>query len=199
MKTRILCHPSSKYLNEKELILALINGDEQAFRKLYKMYSASLLGVITKIVIQREIAEDLLQDCFVKISKSIVHYDQAKGRLFTWMLNIARNIAIDHIRLVSSKNGKKTFELDDVRSELMNKPAEQFNIDTIGLKKLIDQLCTKHREMIHLAYFQGYTHAEIADLLQMPLGSVKTAIRLAIVALRKRFCFENGGDFALSA
>lgn len=191
MKTRILIHPAYRNMNETELILAIRDGDQHAFKKLYKMYAATLLGIITRIVVQKETAEDLLQECFVKISKSIVFYDQGKGRLFTWMLNIARNIAIDHLRLASSRNGKKTYDLEDVYGEIRNRTAESFNIDTIGIKRLIDQLSERHREMIWLTYFQGYSHTEIADMLKMPLGSVKTTIRLAVVSLRKMLQSET--------
>ncbi|SDD52165.1 RNA polymerase sigma factor [Pedobacter soli] len=191
MKTRLLTHPASKSITENQLVEGLKQKDNLAFRRIYKMYSASLMGILIKIVNQQETAEDLLQECFVRISRNIDSYDPAKGKLFTWMLNLSRNLAIDHMRLRSSRNEKKTFEMDDVQHEIQYRTSQSFNTDAIGLKNLVARLPEKHQLMINLTYYQGYSHAEIAEMLHMPLGSVKTAIRLAIVNLRKTFLPEE--------
>ncbi|TCD26400.1 hypothetical protein EZ456_13980 [Pedobacter psychrodurus] len=89
--------------NGQQILLARLRGEEvKAFNELYIMYSTNLLGVILKIVDQQEIAEDLLQEVFLKIKKSISTYDEIRSRLFTWMLNISRHTAIDYIRLRST-------------------------------------------------------------------------------------------------
>lgn len=171
---------------EKQLIAGLRNHELSAFNQLYKMYSATLFGVIMKVVNQQETAEDLLQEAFLKIRRYIGSYDEKKSRLFTWMLNISRNTAIDHLRLKSSRQMRSNQLFEDVEKELDNH-SHSFNTDTVGVKKLLEGLLPKHKQMIDLFYYKGYTHSEIAELLEMPLGSVKTAIRQAILNLRMVF------------
>lgn len=171
---------------ESQLVAGLCDNAFWAYSMLYKRYAASLLGAIMKIVNQQETAEDLLQEVFIKIKRSIYLYDSEKSRLFTWMLKIARNTAIDHLRLKSSRCERKNLFIEEVASELQNH-FHLPNTDTIGMKGLLQALTSRQQLMIELAYYQGYTHPEIAELLDMPLGSVKTTIRQAILALRKTF------------
>lgn len=181
-----LIAPSSFLDAEKILVTGLRGNDLPSFNRLYKMYSANLMGVIMKIVNQQETAEDLLQEVFLKIRKSLYTYDETKSRLFTWMLNIARNTALDHLRKRSSKQEKTNVILEDAVQELENH-SHSFNTDTIGIRKLLDKLSLKQKVVLDLAYFQGYTHEEIAQKLDMPVGSVKTCLRLAILKLRAIF------------
>lgn len=171
---------------EDQLVAGLLKNEFWAYNKLYKMYSANLLGAIIKIVNQRETAEDLLQEVFMKIKRFIHLYDKHKSRLFTWMLRISKNTAIDYLRLKSSRSERKNLFIEEIEPELQNH-CQAPNTDVIGMKTLVYQLSSKHRLIVDLAYFQGYTHPEIAELLDMPLGSVKTTIRQAILTLRKSF------------
>lgn len=173
---------------ERELITGLKLGEVSAFNQLYNMYASNLLGVLTQIVKQKETAEDLLQDCFTKISQNISSYDPNKSRLFTWILNIARNGAIDHIRKRSSQNQKYTYELESVCNEIENCFTQSINTDTIGMKKIVASLSPKQNKIVDLIYFQGYTHTEVAQELEIPLGSVKTSLRNAVVKLRRIYC-----------
>ena len=100
-------------LSEEELVLALRNREKIAVEALYDMYSASLFGVISRIIIDIPVAEDVLQETFVKIWHSFASYSTEKGRLFTWMVNIARNLAIDKIRSKDFKNNNKNQELEN--------------------------------------------------------------------------------------
>ncbi|WP_316757646.1 RNA polymerase sigma factor [Pedobacter aquatilis] len=177
---------SSPLSTEEVLIEDLCMGCPIAFNNLYRNYSANLFGVILKIVNQHETAEDLLQDVFLKIRRSIAFYDSDRGRFFTWMLNIARNTAIDHLRLRSSRNERSHVIYEEVVAEL-DHHIHFFNTDTIGLKKLVANLNARQQQILELCYFKGYTHTEISEALDMPLGSVKTAIRMAILELRKAF------------
>lgn len=173
---------------EEKLISGLLAGDKLAVKQLYRQYAPSLLGVIKRIVKFDEIAEDLLQDVFVKIWKSISTYDSNKGKLFTWMVNLTRNLAIDYIR---SKSALKDSKTDDI-SELLNLGIEPFadgseKTDTIGIKNLIGVLKKDQKIIIDLIYFQGFTHVQVSEELNIPLGTVKTKLRLAILQLRKHF------------
>jgi len=178
-------------MTERELIFKLRSGSGDAFNTLYKMYSTALMGVLMQVVKQQETAEDLLQDCFIKINRNFDSYQEGKSRLFTWMLNITRHTAIDHLRRRSSQNQKKTLGLDSVANDIENRFTHNFNTDTIGMKKIIAALEPKHKLMIDMIYFQGFTHAEVSEALNMPIGSVKTSLRYAVLCLRKIFFTEQ--------
>ena len=175
---------------EQLLVGDILDNREGSFSQLYEMYAPSLMGVLMKILNQQETAEDLLQEVFLKIKRYLPLYDDKKARLFTWMLNIARNTAFDYLRLKSSKQSKSTIEINGHHSELENF-SHNVNTDTIGLKKLVLGLNEKHRMILELCYYQGYTHLEIAEELNMPLGSVKTSIRQAILILRGFFSLPS--------
>jgi len=171
---------------EQELVAALKARDNQAFAFLYDNYAGALYSIIRQIITDNsELAGDVLQEVFINIWRKIESYDQSKGRLFTWMLNIARNAAIDTLRSKSYQNSQKNQELpDNVYKGASNQTTQQ-NIDNIGLKKVLEKLKPEHRVLVELAYFKGFTHEEIAEMMSIPLGTVKTRIRNALLQLRE--------------
>lgn len=174
---------SSTAYNETELVNSLQECSEKAFSYLYDNYSGALFGIIRSIILDTETANDVLQDVFVNIWKKIGSYDPSKGRLFTWMLNVARNAAIDKIRSKSFKDGLKNQPLSenvDINVGASTNPS----INDVGLKKVISGLKAEQRVLIDLSYFQGFTHEEIAKSMNIPLGTVKTRIRSALIQLR---------------
>ena len=176
-------NPYTKY-NEQELVSRLLQQDDQAFSYLFDNYSLALFGIINQIVPDKEIATDVLQDVFINIWKKVSSYDEAKGRLFTWMLNIARNAAIDKIRSRPYQDSLKNQQLtENVNSTASNRVVNP-QINDTGLKKVISKLKEEYRVLIDLSYFQGFTHEEISKLLNLPLGTVKTRIRSALMQLR---------------
>lgn len=166
---------------ESELVELLKQHDNRAFNYLYEHYAAALYGIVLPIVNEAEIANDVLQEVFVNIWRKIESYDPMKGRLFTWMLNIARNASIDMLRSSSFKNSRKNQPLLETVSLTA---ASQLNVDNIGLRKVLDKLKDEQRTLVELAYFKGYTHEEIAVIEGIPLGTVKTRIRTALIQLR---------------
>jgi RNA polymerase sigma-70 factor, ECF subfamily len=174
-------------IDEEDLVLLLQSKDERGFSILYDNYSSALYGVILKIVRTEEIAADVMQDAFVKIWKNIEGYNRTKGTLFTWMLNVARNTAIDKIRSQDFQNSQRNQDLDSTVEIIDSQANSQFDIDAIGLKKVVENLRPEHRQMIDLLYFQGYTQAEVAEEFSIPLGTVKTRVKAAIVHLRQYF------------
>jgi RNA polymerase sigma-70 factor, ECF subfamily len=174
-------------IDEGDLVLMLQSKDERGFSILYDNYSSALYGVILKIVRTEEIAADVLQDAFVKIWKNIEGYNRTKGTLFTWMLNVARNTAIDKIRSQDFQNSQRNQDLDSTVELIDSQANSQFDVDAIGLKKVVENLRPEHRQMIDLLYFQGYTQAEVAEEFNIPLGTVKTRVKAAIVQLRQYF------------
>lgn len=174
-------------LSEEELILALQRHDKFAAEALYDMYSSSLFGVIFRIVQNTELAEDLLQETFVKIWNSFPSYSSDKGRLFTWMVNIARNLCIDKIRSKDYKNQTKNHELEINVTSIDASRNTSYLPDLLGVKDLLDKLKPEQKVILELVYFKGYTHLEAADELSIPLGTIKTRLRMAIIQLRKYF------------
>jgi RNA polymerase sigma factor (sigma-70 family) len=169
--------------DEQELITALKARDDQAFSYLYDHYSGSLNSIILQIVKIPEVAHDVLQEVFVNIWRKIETYDPGKGRLFTWMLNISRNASIDMLRSKNFQNSQKNQEITD--NVYGNDQVTQTSIDSIGLTKFLGKLRPEQRVLIELAYFKGYTHDEIAQIEDIPLGTVKTRIRNALLQLRE--------------
>jgi len=174
---------SKSTYSEQELIDSLQKRDTQSFNYLYDNYASALYGIINQIVPDKETANDVLQDVFVNIWKKIESYDPRKGRLFTWMLNVARNASIDKVRSRSYQDSMKNQPLPQNVHNISSQSVKQ-NIDDIGLKKVLSKLKNEHRVLIDLSYFQGFTHEEIAKALDMPLGTVKTRIRTALIHLR---------------
>jgi RNA polymerase sigma-70 factor (ECF subfamily) len=132
-----------------------------------------------------ELANDILQEVFVNIWRRIEQYDMGKGRLFTWMMNIARNASIDTLRSKGYQNSRKNQSIQENVDTLQVSDVIQPGVDTIGLRKVLEKLKDEQRVLIELAYFKGYTHEEIAELEKIPLGTVKTRIRNALIQLRE--------------
>jgi RNA polymerase sigma factor (sigma-70 family) len=174
-------------LSEEELVLALRNREKVAVEALYDMYSASLFGVILRIVIDESTSEDVLQETFVKIWHSFPSYSADKGRLFTWMVNIARNLSIDKLRSKDFKNRNKNQELENNVTFIDEQRNTVYKAELMGIKDLVQKLKPEQKSILDLVYFKGYTHVEAADELGIPLGTIKTRLRMAIIELRKNF------------
>ncbi len=172
-------------MNLDQLLVKFQNKDIKAFEKLYEMYSESMHGVIYNIVKNQELAEEVLQDVFIKAWNNSESFSIKKGRFFTWLINIARNSAIDMTRSKQFKNKNKnsdaTFFVDIIESdENLEK-----KMDSLGIKKFVGSLKEKCKKLIELLYFQGYTQKEASEELDIPLGTVKTNNRNCILELRK--------------
>ncbi|HMT10224.1 MAG TPA: sigma-70 family RNA polymerase sigma factor [Ignavibacteria bacterium] len=151
---------------------------------MYDKYSAFLYGIIVRIVHSEETAEDVMQEVFVKIWKNIGSFDPEKAKLVTWIGNIARNLAIDKIRSKEYKNSLQNHDIEDYVNIIEESPSSAFNPEHIGVKEMLEKLTPEHRVLIDMVYFQGYTQAEVSVKLGIPLGTVKTRIRSALINLR---------------
>lgn len=171
-------------MKQEELIPLLLKREERAFTLMYDMYSKSLFSVISNLLKETEDAEDVLQEVFVKIWKNIDTYSDSKGRLYTWMLNIARNTAIDKLRSKSYNNSQKNLSSDNFVHLLDDSNKFIHRIDTIGVQEFVKKLKPKCIQLIELLFFQGYTQQEASEELEIPLGTVKTQNRNCINDLR---------------
>jgi len=174
--------PKIKY-SEQELVALLNEQNNDAFNYLYDHYSGALFTIINQIVPDKDTASDVLQEVFVNVWRKISTYDETKGRLFTWMLNIARNAAIDKVRSKGYRDNQRTQPIAEDENGGMSISSNPI-VNDVGLKKVLTTLNEEYRKLIDLSYFQGFTHEEIAKMLGIPLGTVKTRIRTAISQLR---------------
>ena len=146
--------------NEAALIAGLQSGDTSTLSLVYERYAPALFGVLSRLVNDDHLAEDILQEAFVKIWNNAGSYDASKGRLFTWMLNICRNQAIDKMRSKGYKTGKATTSDESLLLENPNEIYDAIRPDTIGVKEIVEQLKPEWKQLIDLIYFKGYTHQE---------------------------------------
>jgi RNA polymerase sigma-70 factor (ECF subfamily) len=181
---QLLATNKVKY-SEEELVLALKRNEQTAFEFLYDHYSGALFNIISKTLRDEERAADVLQESFLKIWKNIASYNPEKGRLFTWIMNIARNGAIDAARAEGRKPA-----MDDIENRaVLNERDVYEDSQTVSseMKAIVDMLRPERKILIDMAYFQGYTHEEISEELSIPLGTVKSRIRTALHELKQYF------------
>jgi RNA polymerase sigma-70 factor (ECF subfamily) len=174
-------------ITEEELIQGIREGDRNFISILYDNYSGALNGVICKMVKNDEFAEDLLQETFVKIWQSFGQYKESKGRLFTWMLSIARFHVLDQMKSKSYRNSLRNERISSLPMTLDDQYSSSNNPDTIGVRQMAGNLQPKYKAIIDLIYFKGYTQSEAAEELNIPLGTVKTRVRAAVNELRLLF------------
>jgi RNA polymerase sigma-70 factor (ECF subfamily) len=161
--------------------------EEQAFAEMYRNYSNAFLSIIAKITNDNmDSSKDILQEAMVKVWHNIDNYDAGKGTLFTWMLNICRNTAIDKLRSKDWKNQAKNRSMDATPGMVPNSTTSN-NPELIGVKNMLEKLDASHRDVVDVVYMKGYSHAEAAEVLDIPLGTVKTRLRNAINELRKQY------------
>lgn len=178
------CHSSASPMlleTKPESHVEILNG-------LYRDHSADLMFSILKIVPHQETAEDILHDTFVKMNGCIHTYSYQKAHLLTWSKTVAKNLAIDYVRLKSTRNSRLNQSLDALEFEFGANYSSSFNIEKIGVKQLIAKLNAEERKIIDLFYFKQFTQDEVAKVLNLPLGTVKTRIRKSIKKLR--LCFN---------
>lgn len=169
---------------------ATARGDRKAFQALYRAASPHLLSVLLRMLRRRDVAEDALQDCFVRIWQNASSYAPERGAPMTWMMSIARYRALDLIRRQRPEVSldEETEEApEDDNSEIERGPLSesmtQEGVD--GLQECLDTLQDIQRESVLMAYYEGYTHHEMAERLGKPLGTVKSWVRRGLQRLRE--------------
>jgi RNA polymerase sigma factor (sigma-70 family) len=172
-------------LQEEEIIAGLRARDRKTTEYLYEKYSRALFAVISRIILDSDIAEEVFHDAFIKITRKIDSYEESKGRLYTWMANICRNSAIDKLRSKEISQTTKTNTIDDFVFGLESQSGTMEQVEGIGVRELMNQLNEDQRFIIEYIYFQGYTHSEVSEEFDIPLGTVKSRVRAALQVLKK--------------
>lgn len=178
--------PKSLHIEEHDLVLRLQNQDKSALSYLYDKYGDALYGAAQRIIQDEDVTSEVIQDVFLKIWNKIGMYDAQKGRLFTWMINLTRNAAIDKIRSKEIKRSAKTDSIDDNVYTIDRQNSTESSVDGIGVKELMDDLVEEQRFVLIKVYFEGFSHSEIADEYDIPLGTVKSRLRSALKHLRHK-------------
>jgi len=171
-------------------------GDRAAFATLYERTSAHLLGVVMRIQRDRTLAEDILQEVYVNVWRAAQSFDAAQSQPLTWLTSVARNRAIDSLRRAQSQPQLKTNVLttnDDEETDVYDTVADDAPgpldllsraSDARALSACMDGLSAQQRQSVALAFFDGLSHAEVADAMRQPLGTVKSWVRRALMSLK---------------
>lgn len=169
------------HAEEMHLVRRLYAREEDAMTHFYQHYKAALYYTIWRIVRHNELAEDILQESMLKFWLTFAAYDTRKGRLFTWALNISRNLAIDRLRELRRTSQHTSSLLESSAAELA--APISFKPEHVGVRELIANMLPDDHCLLDLLYWQGYTQQEAAEELQLPLGTIKSRSRRAIHAL----------------
>ncbi len=167
---------------EKDIIQLLKIGDKKALTLLYDNYSNSLFGVALKITKDEALAKDALQESFIKIWKNSHKYDPKKAKLFTWLYRITKNTSIDKLRSFNNRNSR---EIQIESSNVYSVSTPSLNQDVIDLRQHVDKLEQKYKTVLNALFFEGMTQQEASDELDIPLGTIKSRLKIALRELKK--------------
>lgn len=167
---------------EQRIIQLLQRNDKYALNLLYENYSDSLYGAILKVTRNEEIAEDALQETFIKVWKNAQKYDPTKAKLFTWLFRIARNTAIDKLRSFNNRFHKEV-QID--KSNVYILPGTSLNQDVLDIKEHVGRLEEKYQIVLNALFFEGMTQQEASDELEIPLGTIKSRLKIGLRELKK--------------
>jgi RNA polymerase sigma-70 factor (ECF subfamily) len=176
-----------------QLLAAVSGGDQRAFAELYAATSSHLFGLLLRILRRRDWAEEALQDSFLKIWQKAETYAPEKGAPLTWLMTVARYRALDLLRMkrpeveMPEEGDTPPMLLADLAESPEDRAVETEGIDR--LQGCMGTLQDEQKKCVLLAYYEGYTHQELAQSMQAPLGTVKSWVRRGLARLRE--CLEN--------
>lgn len=171
-----------KNFSEKDIVDLLSKGDKKVMTILYDNYSTALYGVIKKVISDDDLAQDVLQESFIKVWRKGKSYNPQKAKLFTWLYRIAYNSAIDKVRSTNNKTSKE-IQIED--SNVYKLTTSCINDDVLDIKKHLSKLDEKYQIVIKSLFFEGMTHQEASDELNIPLGTIKSRLKIGLRELKK--------------
>jgi RNA polymerase sigma-70 factor, ECF subfamily len=179
---------SSEVSVDAALAQRLLRQDVRAFEQLYDRHSRIVYGLVLRILQQAGTAEEVVQDIFLQLWRNASRYDSSRGPFLPWLLTLARNRALDHLRLKSERQRRREDQTEELPSAIAL-PDYEAGLDQMRratrVRKLMSALQPQQRRAIELAYFEGMSHSEIAEKLQEPLGTVKSWIRNGLLKLKE--------------
>jgi len=170
------------------LVQSLVRRDVNAFEQLYDRHSRHVYALVLRILQQAATAEEVVQDVFLQLWRNAAAYDAERGPFVPWLLTLARNRALDHLRLKSERQRRREDQTDELppvaaAPEYERELDERRRVERIRV--LMGGLLPRQKRAIELAYFEGLSHSEIAAKLSEPLGTVKSWIRNGILRLKE--------------
>ncbi len=171
---------------DEELLRRIAEGDEDALLRLYDKYGRLVYSLAYRVLQDHQLAEEVTQDVFTRVWQSARSFDPRKSRFTTWLTSITRNRAIDVLRRrrVRGLTGAGEAELNTAITRADERFSPEHHLQTLAVREALRQLPPAQREVLELAYFGGMTQREIAEHLHIPLGTVKTRMRLGLIKLR---------------
>jgi RNA polymerase sigma-70 factor, ECF subfamily len=172
---------------ERELIARLQRRDPQALAELYDLYGKLAYSLVLRVVRDQAIAEDLVQETFLRVWNRVHSVDSDKGSIGPWLLAIARNRAIDYLRSSAGRE-RRAVELDEIDHALLYREMEAGILTSDQARRVklaMDKLAPNYRTVMELAYFEGLSQSEMAAKMGQPLGTIKTWVRTALQSLRE--------------
>jgi RNA polymerase sigma-70 factor, ECF subfamily len=176
-------------LADENLISFVGQGDAEAFTILYDRHGRAAFSLANRVMGERQAAEDLVQDAFLKLWRSATSYRPERGSVRTWLLSIVRNRGIDQLRShASRRRTQDRLEASAPRSQPSEAFAETWrNSQRDQLREAMNTLPPEQLKVLELAYFSGYTHVQVSELLDEPLGTMKGRMRLGLKKMRDYF------------
>lgn len=174
-------------MTDEERIRRVANGDRLAFEQLYDQYERLVYSIALKVIRDPHLAEEIVQDLFIKIWTHADRYEPGRGRLSSWLINMTRNLAIDRVRTTRARGMVPFVRPDEPVREISDETCAALadtTVNTIYIQEAVAALSPDHRETLELAYWQGMTHPEIARRTRVPLGTVKSRLHHALSRLR---------------
>jgi len=178
-------HREQTQVTDAELVHAIARGDEEAFACLFDSYNPTLLGFLIRILNNKAEAEDVLQEVFVQVWQQAPRYDETRGRVFTWLVTMARSRALDRLRALGSRESAATKSASERVEEFPSAVDEAIESEQYEVvRDALEEIPEAQRNVLMLAYFEGLSHPEIATRVGIPLGTAKTRIRDGLKKLR---------------
>lgn len=170
----------------EDLLSSSSRGDEQAFAKLYDQTSSRVYGMVLRVVRDAAQSAEVTQDIYLEVWRQSTRFDPKKGAVLPWLLMIAHRRAVDRVRAAQSSvvRDDKYALLNEDRPYDSVSEQVQSSLEAQRVRKVLADLTAAQREAVSLAYFSGYTHTEVSELLKIPLGTVKTRIRDGLIRMR---------------
>jgi RNA polymerase sigma-70 factor (ECF subfamily) len=171
---------TDKPATKETLLVQIAGGTQAAFGALYDEISPRVFGLIRRLLVDHAQSEEVTQEVFLEIWQNASRYEPSKGGASTWILTMAHRRAVDRIR--SSQSGRDR----DVKIGIRDYVSDYDNVaDTVEtVKEAMSQLTELQRQAVTLAYYGGYSHSEVAAMLSVPIGTVKTRLRDGMIRLR---------------
>ncbi len=179
-------NPDPGSVDDDDLMAAIARGDEEAFAELYDRMAAYVHGVTRRVVRDPAQAEEVTQEVFVEVWRTAARFDGTRGSVRTWVLTMAHRRAVDRVRSEQASRDRT----DRIGSRDRDRPFDQVAEDVETrfehqqVRSALDTLTALQREAVELAFYGGYTYREVAELLDTPLGTVKTRLRDGLIRLR---------------